>query len=199
MTTPLGWLERALAEQVPSAPAKLHDNAAWVVEQFPETTIALLAGRGLVHWFDLEGDFFNEGEHAATIRAMLASCGVRAEVRDQWVPGKGWRLWVEANGKTTEFFCEVQDADETPSDWGEAEMMMTAVEVVSGWRVALLNTGDQTVCFLCVPPALYAGMVANGVLEEIGEEEALEEEDEVPELMRVMPRPERERTTRVVA
>jgi hypothetical protein len=200
MTEPRTWLSRALDEHVPNVPSKLHSDAAWVVEQFPNTSIAELARRGLVHWFDLEGNFFEEGEHAKTIRGMLASCGVSAEVRDQWVPGEGFRLWVEANGKTTQFFCEVDGAEDMPSDWGEVDLMITAVETVSGWRVALLNTGDQTVCFVCAPPALYAGMLENGVLEEIDEEEFGEEaeEDEAPELMRVMPRPERTRTTRVV-
>lgn len=122
---------------------------------------APLALRGWLSTFDLEGDFFLDGEHAAEVKRWLARAKVAVEgLDDRWLKKAGRVLSVIAGGKTTHLGVAGAGRDGV-SDWGELELMVAAAQwatdaAAAGLQWWILGSRDQVAWVCAVPTSLTA-------------------------------------------
>jgi hypothetical protein len=129
--------------------------------------LAVLARRGWLTWFDLEGDFHQDGAHSAIVGDLLSCAGVAsAHIADQWIEGEGWLLAVELQrGVPLYTFQPTRQI----SDYGELELIVFSAQcaaVSAGIAVTFvpLRTGDQTVIIASIPDAVHDEIVDRRLL-----------------------------------
>ena len=114
--------------------------------------VMLLKLDGRVYEYDMEGDFWEHGAHAALVKKLCAFGGVEIECDDEWLPGKGWVLWLSLD--SGEYFFFAPQESEHPNDWVEMEMVHEAVQTILAKHELLivnLYTEDQ-ICKVAVLP-----------------------------------------------
>lgn len=125
-----------------------------------------LEARGWVHGFDAEGDYQTNGRHSEQVIALLALVGRPAlDVRDHVDGRRRVVEVVDSEGTSHRFPSAGGERYDPESDWIDLELVVRVVTSLAPKApLRRLDTGDQTVVFVCMPEAAEKVAKAAGLL-----------------------------------